>query len=126
MSLLMRDGRIAYLGPSDGAPDAVLDYYNALIAKQRADYEIRQGENISGQITTRSGNARAVISRIELFEAGKPVRAVRSGESVVIRVVIQARTALPDLTAGILIRDRLGNDARDDHADEYDLFEHRE
>lgn len=94
----------------DDAPDAVLDYYNALIARQRADYAIRQSEAVSGQTVTRSGNARAVISRIDVLAAGKSVRAVRSGEAVAIRVSIDARAHLPDLTAGIVIRDRLGND----------------
>ncbi len=32
----------------DGSPDAVLDYYNAMIAAQRAEYEIRQTETATG------------------------------------------------------------------------------
>jgi lipopolysaccharide transport system ATP-binding protein len=94
----------------DDAPDAVLDYYNALIAKQRAEYEIRQAGSATGATTTRSGSAQATIADIDLVQQGRSARALRSGESVVVRLRIEVRDALPELTAGILIRDRLGND----------------
>jgi lipopolysaccharide transport system ATP-binding protein len=94
----------------DDAPDAVLDYYNALIAKHRAEYEIRQAESSTGATTTRSGSAQATIADIDLLQQGRSARALRSGERVAVRLRIQVREELPDLTAGILIRDRLGND----------------
>ena len=94
----------------DGSPDAVLDYYNALIAAQRSDYEIRQTEIASGRMITRSGTAEATIESVELLECGTPIRAVRSGATVSVKIVVKARKNLPELTVGILIRDRLGND----------------
>jgi lipopolysaccharide transport system ATP-binding protein len=94
----------------DGAPDAVLDYYNALIAAQRADYEIRETERLTGRTTTRSGTSEATIAEVELLSGGQPVRALRSGDAAGIRVTIEARALLPELTVGFLIRDRLGND----------------
>ena len=94
----------------DGAPDAVLDYYNALIAAHHATYEIRQTESTTGRTTTRSGTTEAQIDDVELLVRGIPTRAVRSGEPVTIRVAVRAVSALPGLTAGFLIRDRLGND----------------
>jgi lipopolysaccharide transport system ATP-binding protein len=94
----------------DDTPDAVLDYYNALIATQRAEHEIRQSVMLSGRTTTRSGSAEAVILSIDLFVGGQSVRAVHSGDAVIIRVTIESRAVLAELTAGILIRDRLGND----------------
>ena len=94
----------------DDAPDAVLDYYNAIIAAQHADYGIRQAESESRRVTTRSGTAEAVIEKIELLSRGRDVRAVNSGEAVTVRVHVMTRAALPELTAGMLIRDRLGND----------------
>ncbi|HSU44676.1 MAG TPA: ABC transporter ATP-binding protein [Casimicrobiaceae bacterium] len=93
----------------DGAPDAVLDYYNALIAAQRADYEIRQGEAMGGR-TTRSGTAEASIESIELVRENQAVRAVRSGDAVVVRIAVRINTPLQELSAGVLMRDRLGND----------------
>ena len=94
----------------DGTPDAVLDYYNALIAAQCADYEIRQTELATGRTTTRSGTAEASIESIELLTNGQVSRALRSGGAAVIRIAIEAHAAVPEFTAGILIRDRLGND----------------
>ena len=94
----------------DGAPDAVLDYYNAMISVQQADAQIRQTERETGKVVTRSGSRAAWIERVELLVAGGSSRAVRSGDPVVLRVDIVAEETLPELTAGILIRDRLGND----------------
>jgi lipopolysaccharide transport system ATP-binding protein len=94
----------------DDAPDAVLDYYNALIAKQRADYEIWQSARSHGRTVTRSGSAEATIEAIELLSRGQALRTLRTGDEVVVRVAIETHAPVPALTAGILIRDRLGND----------------
>ncbi|HTL32068.1 MAG TPA: ABC transporter ATP-binding protein [Kofleriaceae bacterium] len=94
----------------DDVPDAVLDYYNALVAAHRAEYEIWQSARTSGRTVTRSGTAEATIETIELLGQGKPVRSVTSGDEVVIRIEVGVHGALPALTAGILLRDRLGND----------------
>jgi len=94
----------------DDVPDAVLDYYNALVAAHRAEYEIWQSARTSGRTVTRSGTAEATIETIELLGHGKPVRSVTSGDEVVIRIEVAVHRALPALTAGILLRDRLGND----------------
>jgi lipopolysaccharide transport system ATP-binding protein len=94
----------------DDDPGAVLDYYNALIAAQHADYEIRQTEAETGSRTTRSGTAEAIIEKVELISGAGPTRAVRIGDAITLRVSVRALSALPSLTAGILVRDRLGND----------------
>jgi lipopolysaccharide transport system ATP-binding protein len=94
----------------DDSPDTVLDYYNAVIAAQRAEYEIRQSEIGSGRTMTRSGTAEASIEAVELLTSGRPANAVRSGDAAVVRIAIKTHAALPELTVGLLIRDRLGND----------------
>jgi len=94
----------------DGSPDAVLDYYNGLIAVQRAEYEIRQVEGDSGRTVTRSGSAEVTITSADLLCEGISTRAVRSGQPVVIRIHLRAHEPVAELTVGILIRDRLGND----------------
>ena len=94
----------------DDEPDAVMDYYNGLIALKRADYEIRQVRTPTAGVVTRSGSAEATIVAIELLADGKSSRAVRSGDEVTIRITIATNAAMPELTAGFLIRDRLGND----------------
>ncbi len=94
----------------DDAPDAVLDYYNAVIATQRNNYEIQQAEQFSRGKVTRSGNGEVTIESVELLADGQPIRAFRSGDSAVIRISARCYRPVEELTAGILIRDRLGND----------------
>lgn len=94
----------------DDMPDTVLDYYNAVIAKQQADYEIQEAEELSGKKVTRSGGGEVTISNVELLVDKKPARAIRSGSRAVIQICAQCCQAVDELTVGILIRDRLGND----------------
>jgi len=94
----------------DDAPDAVLDYYNAMISVQEAHFAITQTEREFGVRVTRSGNESATIRAIELLSEGKPVRALQSGAPAKLRIQIVVREDLPELTAGLLIRDRFGND----------------
>jgi lipopolysaccharide transport system ATP-binding protein len=94
----------------DGVPDAVLDYYNALIAAKRAEYEIREAEHPSGRKITRSGTFEATIECVELLVDGLSARALRSGTPAVAQVVVRSAVEVPQLTVGILLRDRLGND----------------
>jgi len=47
---------------------------------------------------------------VELSSRGNPVRALRSGDPAVVRLDISVQEPIPELTAGILFRDRLGND----------------
>jgi lipopolysaccharide transport system ATP-binding protein len=105
-ALLLDDGRLL----RDGAPDSVIDYYNALISVHRAEVAIRETERETGRIATRSGSNEARIELVELFSHGKPVRALNSGEPATIHVEVAILADIAELTAGILIRDRLGND----------------
>lgn len=94
----------------DDEPDAVLDYYNAMISVQQADMAIRQTERETGQRVTRSGSNEARVESVELLSRGIPVRALRWGEPATIRIEILVREPIEQLTAGIVLRDRLGND----------------
>jgi lipopolysaccharide transport system ATP-binding protein len=94
----------------DGEPDAVLDYYNAMIAAEETDYEIRQTERITGKQVTRSGSSKAVIEAVDLIAAGVSVRSVHSCSPVAIEISILAQADVPELTSGIMIRDKFGND----------------
>lgn len=94
----------------DDAPDAVMDYYNAVIARQQADNEIQQTEQMTGQKVTRSGSGDATVESIELLVNGAPVRALSSGAAATIQITGKATAPVEQLTVGILIRDRLGND----------------
>ncbi len=95
----------------DDTPDAVLDYYNAMIAKREADAEIRQVETTHGHRETRSGNRRASIEDVESLDScGRESRSFRVSDMVTLRIAVIVHDVLEDLTVGILLRDRLGND----------------
>ena len=94
----------------DGEPDAVYDFYNAIISVQRANYEVQQSERATGRRATRSGTGQASITAVDLVADGQSTRAVRTGQAARIRISVAASAAIPELTIGILIRDRLGNE----------------
>lgn len=95
----------------DGLPDEVLDYYNAVIARQEADQKIREVESESRQSTIiRSGNQAAVITAVDMLQQDQSVRAVRIGESIYFQIDCAINQYLDELTVGLVIRDRLGND----------------
>ncbi|HEY8517445.1 MAG TPA: ABC transporter ATP-binding protein [Candidatus Binatia bacterium] len=94
----------------DGPPDAVFDYYNAMIAQKEHEREIVQVE-AQGQVVTRSGTREAEIVAVELLDTqGAPRRSFTVGETARIRVRLRTNRAMPSPTVGFLIRDRLGND----------------
>jgi len=95
----------------DGAPDTVLDYYNAMIAKKSKDEEIHQIETDLGRTITRSGSGRAQVLTVEMQdEVGRPARAFMVGDTAKIHCHIEFNAPIENPTVGILIRDRLGND----------------
>ena len=94
----------------DGSPEDVLDYYNALIAQKQADREIRQDEHGTGRKSTRSGSRDAQINAVEMLVDGNSVRALSSGQATSIRISGSTLLPVSELTVGILLRDRLGND----------------
>lgn len=94
----------------DGPPDEVLDYYNARIAARRTDYAMRTARDPGGRVATRSGGGEARIETVDLLVGSAASTTVRTGEAVTVRMTIVANAAVRDLTAGFLIRDRLGND----------------
>ena len=94
----------------DGAPDAVFDYYNAMIARREAEYEIREVEQTAGRVPRiRSGDGSATIEAVELFDARQP-DAGASVERSGCGCASSIRSSMPPMTVGFLIRDRLGND----------------
>lgn len=105
-AILLDDGLII----KDEAPDVVLDYYNAAIAKQQADSEIKQTEQSCGQKTTRSGSKEAVIESVDLIAYEKSVRAILSGQAATILVTGKTSASIEEFTVGIMVRDCMGND----------------
>jgi len=107
-AVLLDHGKVV----KDDAPDRVLDYYNAIIARREVEYKIREEEaSVGSRRSMRSGDGRATIESVDLVgPEGGSMRAVRSNAPVKIRVAFDVHASLPSMTVGFLIRDRLGND----------------
>lgn len=94
----------------EGNPDEILDYYNAIIAKREADYEIKQSLSENQKVRIRSGNEDVLIDKVELMSNGEKVNAVRIGEDLKITITIKCIKDVNHPTVGFIIKDRLGND----------------
>lgn len=103
-AILLDAGRLA----KQGEPEAIMDYYNAMIA-QTENSKIEQTVSETGKVQTTSGTGEAEIeSAIILNSEGKPVEVVNVGEHVTLKVTARANVNLPELVLGYLIKDRLG------------------
>ncbi|WP_296265236.1 ABC transporter ATP-binding protein [Pseudomonas sp. MLB6B] len=94
----------------DGAPEEVMDYYNAIIAqKENATVEVTT--LAEGGVQTRSGNGKASLERIALHNhEGAPVEYVGVGDEVCLAIDVRINAPLPELVVGYVIKDRLGQD----------------
>lgn len=107
-ALLIEGGQIAM----DADPVQVLDYYNALIALDEAE-SVDHGQHIQTRQESqgiRSGSREARIIRVVLVRQGQETRQLLEGEAVTLVMDVDICEDLPDLTIGLLFRDRLGNE----------------
>jgi homopolymeric O-antigen transport system ATP-binding protein len=103
-AILLLSGRIA----AEGAPSDVINRYIGLVLeRQQAGREREQRFESS----FRHGDGASEILRVELLNAeARPVEAVSSGESVIVRVRSRFHQPRCDPMVGILIRTRIGMD----------------
>jgi lipopolysaccharide transport system ATP-binding protein len=103
-AILLDAGRMAM----QGEPEAVMDYYNALLADHQ-NQTVRQEIRGDGKIQTISGTGEAIVSSIQLLNGvGQPIEVVTVGQPVCLRIQVQVNDALPVLVLGYGIKDRLG------------------
>lgn len=102
--LFLEDGKIA----KDGKPEAVMDYYNAVVAKsENSTVNVRSLKHGKSQVI--SGTGEATVDSLQLIdEFGKPVEVVSVGEKVRLRAVVQVQKPIERLVFGFGIKDRLG------------------
>lgn len=103
-AILLESGTVI----KDGAPEEVMDYYNAIIAaKENSTVTVTQSED--GSVRTRSGSGEATISSVSLHNSvGDPIEYVQVGEAVSLRVNIKVNSDIPELVTGYMLKDRLG------------------
>ena len=95
----------------EGGAEAVLDYYNALIAQREKRASIEQAAAPEARVRTRSGDGRARISGVEMIDAeGASARSFTTGEAVSLVCRLTFEEELEEYAVGVLIRDRLGNE----------------
>lgn len=103
-AILLNAGKLAM----EGEPEAVMDYYNALLADHQ-NQEIRQEIRDDGKVQTISGTGDAVVRDIALLdEMGQRVEHINVGQRVSLRIEVETHTDIPRLVLGYGIKDRLG------------------
>jgi len=92
----------------DGAPEEVMDFYNAIIAeKENATVQVHTLAD--GTVQTRSGSGEATIESLALYnELDAPVEFVSVGQPVNLKIKVKVNQAIPELVVGYMIKDRLG------------------
>ena len=103
-AILLENGRMAM----HGKPEAVMDYYNALLA-EREGQTVRQEMLAGGQVQTVSGTGEAGILSVRLLdERERAIDAAEVGQSVALEVQVEVRQDIERLVLGFMIKDRLG------------------
>ncbi|MFJ5239158.1 ABC transporter ATP-binding protein [Pseudomonas neuropathica] len=103
-AILLDGGRMAM----HDTPEAVMDYYNALLA-EREGQTVRQEILSGGQVQTVSGTGEAGILRVRLLdESDRSIEVAEVGQPVVLAVDVEVRQDLERLVLGFMIKDRLG------------------
>lgn len=103
-AILLSEGRLSM----EGKPEAVMDYYNALMADHQ-NQKVKQEIRVDGKVQTISGTGEAIVTAIELVDSeDSPLDSVDVGQSVRLRITVQAIKAIERLVLGYGIKDRLG------------------
>jgi len=106
--ILLDKGRVL----RDGAPDEVIDYYNALIARKENDHlSVEQRRDKEGWVMTRSGSGQVYTRGLRLEDAGsgQEVGLAMVGQSLRLVLEAEARDAVENLVLGFMIRDKQGH-----------------
>lgn len=101
-ALLLNGGHLAM----EGEPEAVMDYYNAMLAQGQENNSIRiQG---AGSVIE-SGNSEATIERVEVRSvSGEILETACVGQLIEVHVVVAVSTDLPSLVLGCGFKDKYG------------------
>lgn len=103
-AILLNKGKVV----KDGEPEAVFDYYNAIIAEKEGHIvEVKQ--HSSGKEQVISGNGLAIVDDIRLLNSkGVPSEVIFVGESVCLEITVKVNHKLDALVLGYGIKDRVG------------------
>lgn len=92
----------------EGEPEAVMDYYNALLAEKQ-NQKVEQIRTDDGKVQTISGTGEAFVTDIALIDIdGCRVEFIDVGERITLRVEVETKEPIERLVLGYGIKDRLG------------------
>lgn len=101
-AMLLEGGRVMEIGN----PEAVVNRYNLLIARLEEHARITPEADGPGAY----GSGEVLITQVSVEGAGSGTAHLSSGEEAVIQVWLESHADLKDVTVGILLRDRYGQD----------------
>jgi lipopolysaccharide transport system ATP-binding protein len=103
-AILLNAGKVAM----EGAPEAVMDYYNAMLADHQ-NQEVKQEVREDGSVQTISGKGDVTVTSILLVDQNrKQVEVVDVGQPVHLVINVKVHKAIDRLVLGYGIKDRLG------------------
>ncbi|MBV5340917.1 MAG: ABC transporter ATP-binding protein [Deltaproteobacteria bacterium] len=103
-AILLNAGRLAM----QGEPEAIMDYYNAMLADHQ-NQTVKQEVTADGKIQTISGTGEATVTDIALLDIdGHRIEVVDVGQRVTLKVMVRANCYIERLVLGYGIKDRLG------------------
>lgn len=103
-AILLSAGTLAM----QGEPEAVMDYYNAMLANHQ-NQTIHQTVRSDGKVQTVSGSGEATVQDIYLLnEARQRLEVVDVGQTVILQVEVGIHSNIDRLVLGYGIKDRLG------------------
>lgn len=91
----------------DGKPEDVLDYYNALLAK---NIDKLEAEKFLGKGERRSGNNKAEIKKVFITKNDLLVNTIQVLDTFEINIEVEFKDNINNPTLGFVIKDRLGNE----------------
>jgi lipopolysaccharide transport system ATP-binding protein len=105
-AILLDGGRLV----KEGAPEEVMDYYNARLAeRENANLNLQQQVLADGKVQTISGTGEATVIDIALLnERGEAQELFDVGVPVTLQIKVKVHAAIPRLVLGYMIKDRLG------------------
>ena len=92
----------------DGAPEAVMDFYNAFIA-EKENKTIDQKKLENGKIKTTSGTGEAKVQMLAMYDANEnSVELIGVNDTITLKIYVKIFESIPSLVLGYAIKDRLG------------------
>ena len=95
---------------ADCDPEQGVNIYNRLLARESQQDQSSIGNRVGTQSSQNYGSNLAEFISIDVAGEKSETDVVSSGEKLNIRLQIKANSNLPDITVGIMLRDRFGQD----------------